>query len=281
MRRIKVAKQRVFDWYTFLVKKVLRGDVFNTKKVSLSFWADGPATQGSPFHVYALCGNWLDCPVTVDMKLKVTPKTFLRTKKQASRLIVPRRWRIPLGPGEMVLASARGYACSDCKPCTVTFEKAKVSKEGKGKCVLKRKGKSLGANFSPWGLLLLPLGFFVISWRYGGSLELPIKKDKAKTEDAPENLQEQNVSLQSIWSLAEPQRLDLTPVTAIFEEKERAESEAVIERLCREAYSRWCRRCRQDDELEIITSQAQPVEPSESEQTEPVSSIPVNVNWQQ
>jgi hypothetical protein len=147
--------------------------------------------------------------------------------------------------------------------------------------VLKRKGKSLGANFSPWGLLLLPLGFFVISWRYGGSLELPIKKDKAKTEDAPENLQEQNVSLQSIWSLAEPQRLDLTPVTAIFEEKERAESEAVIERLCREAYSRWCRRCRQDDELEIITSQAQPVEPSESEQTEPVSSIPVNVNWQQ
>jgi hypothetical protein len=281
MRRIKVAKRKVFDWYTFLVKKVLRGDIFNTKKVSLSFWADGPATQGSRFHVYALCGNWLDCPVTVDMKLKVTPKTFLRTKKQASRLIVPRRWRIPLGPGEMVLASARGYACSDCKPCTVTFEKAKVSKEGKGKCVLKRKGKSLGANFSPWGLLLLPLGFFVISWRYGGSLELPIKKDKAKTEDEPENLQEQSVSLHSIWSLAEPQRLDLTPVTAIFEEEDRAESEAVIERLCREAYSRWCRRCRQDDELEIVTSGVRPAEPSESEQTEAVSTIPVNVNWQE
>lgn len=276
-----MANVKLFDWYTFLTKKVFKYNVFNTKKVSLSFWADGPATQGSRFHVHALCGNWLDCPVTVDMRLKVTPKTFLRTKKQASRLMVPRRWQIPLGPGEMVLASARGYACSDSKPCTVTFEKAKVSKEGKGKCVLKRKGKALGANFSPWGLLLLPLGFFVISWRYGGSLELPIKKDKAKTEDAPENLQEQNVSLQPIWSLAEPQRLDLTPVTGIFEQEERARSEAVIERLCREAYSKWCRRNRQEDELEIVTSEARAAEPSESEQTEAVSTIPVNVNWQE
>lgn len=276
-----MAKQKVFDWYTFLTKKALKHDVFNTKKVSLSFWADGPARQASPFHIYALCANWLDCPVTVDMNMKVTPKTFLRTKKQAHKLIVPRQWHIPLGPGEIVLASASGYARCDCKPCTVTFAKAKVSKEGKGKCVLKRKGKSFGANFSPWGLLLLPLGFFVISWRYGGSLELPIKKDKTKTEDGPENLQEQNISLQSIWSLAGPQKLDLTPLTATFEQEERAESEATIERVCRGAYSKWCRKRGQDPHLEIVTSQAPAPEPSESEQTHPVSDVPVNVNWQQ
>lgn len=274
-----MAKHKIFDWYTFLAKKVLKYEVFNTKKVSLSFWSDGPVAQGSPFHVYALFGNSWDCPVTVDVQMKVTPKTFVRSKKQADKLVVPRQWHIPLGPGAVVLASARGYACFDCKPCTVTFAKAKVSKKGKGKCVLKRNGKPLGISVSPLGLLLLPLGFIVISWRCGASLELPVKKDKTKTEDKPEDLQQQNLLLQPIWSLAEAHKIDISPLAAVFGQEETTQFEAEIERVCREAYSKWCRKHGQNPDLEIVRSEALTSELMESEQADTVSAVPINVNW--
>jgi len=277
---IKVQKRKIFDWYKFLAKKVLKYKVFNTKKVSVTFWADRPISQGTDFRIHGLFGNSWDCPVAVDVRMKVTPKTFLHTKKQAEKLIVPHQWHIPLRPGEIILASAPGYACFDCKPCTLTFEKAKVSKEGKGKCVLKRRGKSLGTSVNPLGLLLLPLGFIIISWRCGASLELPIKKDKTKTEDEPKNLQQQNLILQPIWSLAEPHRLDLTPLATAFGSQDNVPSEAEIEKLCKEAYSKWCRRRSQNAELVIAAPEVSASEPSESEHTDMVSAVPINVNWQ-
>ena len=152
-----MANHKVFDWYKFLSKKIIKREVYNVKKVSLSFWADGPSTQGDQFNIYSLIGNGWDCPIRVNIRMKVAPKTLFGAKKKAQRLIAARQWEIPLGPGEIVLASAPGYACCDCKPCTVTFEKAKVSKEGKGKCVLKRRGKTMGVSVNPLGLLLLPL----------------------------------------------------------------------------------------------------------------------------
>ena len=275
-----MANHKLFDWYTFLSKKVLKSEVFNAKKVSLSFWADGPSTQGSPFYIYSLVGNGWDCPITVDMRMKVTPKTLFGTKKEANKVVSPRQWQIPLGPGEIVLASAPGYACSDCKPCTVTFEKAKVSKEGKGKCVLKRRGKSMGISVNPLGLLLLPLGFIVFSWRSGVSIELPVKKDKSKTEDRDEDLQEQNLLLKSIWSLAEPSRIDIRPLGAGFGQEETSQFEAGIEGLCRETYSKWCRKHGQDPDLEVVRSKAVTSDLlRESEQADMVSAIPVNANW--
>jgi hypothetical protein len=275
-----VANHKLFDWYTFLTKKVLKHDVFNTKKVSLSFWADGPATQGSPFHVYALLGNTWDCPITVDLCMKVTPKTFLGAKKKAKRLIVPRQWNVPLGAGEIVLASAPGYACFDCKPCTVKFEKAKVSKERKGKCMLKRRGKPMGFSVNLLGLLLLPLGFIVFSWRCGISIELPVKKDKSKTEDRDEDLQQQNLLLKPIWSLAEPGRIDIRPLGAAFGQEETSQFEAEIEGLCRDTYSKWCMKHGQDPDLEVVRSKALTSELlRESEQADMVSAIPVNANW--
>ena len=93
-----MANHKLFDWYTFLSKKVLKSEVFNAKKVSLSFWADGPSTQGSPFYIYSLVGNGWDCPITVDMRMKVTPKTLFGTKKEANKVVSPRQWQIPLGP---------------------------------------------------------------------------------------------------------------------------------------------------------------------------------------
>jgi len=274
-----MAKHKIFDWYTFLTKKVLKYEVFNSKNVSLSFWADGAVDQGNHFHVYTLCANSWDCPVTVDIKMKVTPKTFISTKKKANRLIVPRQWNISLGPGEIVLASASGYACFDCKPCTITFAKAKVSKEGKGKRVLKRRGKPLGVSVNPLGLLLLPLGFIVFSWRCGTSLELPVKKDKTKTEDKPEDLQQQNLLLQPIWSLAEANKVDISPLTAAFGQEEAAQFEAEIESLCRQAYSKWCRKHGQNPDLEIVRSAALTSDIGVSEQADTVSAVPINVNW--
>jgi hypothetical protein len=275
-----VANHKLFDWYGFLSKKVLKSEVFNAKNVSLSFWADGASTQGSPFCIYSLVGNGWDCPITVDMRMKVTPKTLLGTKKEANKVVSPRQWQIPLGPGEIVLASAAGYACCDCKPCTVTFEKAKVSKEGKGKCMLKRRGKSMGFSVNPLGLLLLPLGFVVISWRNGVSLELPVKKDKSKTEDRDEDLQEQNLLLKSIWSLEEPGRIDIRPLVVAFGQEETSRFEAEIEGLCRDAYSKWCGKHGQDPDLEVVRSKALTTELlRESEQEDVVTAIPVNANW--
>jgi len=275
-----VANHKLFDWYGFLAKNVLKSEVFNAKNVSLSFWADGPSTQGSPFCIYSLVGNGWDCPITVDMRMKVTPKTLLGTRKEANKLVSPRQWQIPLGPGEIVLASASGYACCDCKPCTVTFEKAKVSKESKGKCVLKRRGKTMGVSVNPLGLLLLPLGFVVISWRNGVSLGLPVKKDKSKTEDRDEDLQQQNLRLQSIWSLAEPGRIDIRPLGAAFGQKETSHFEAEIEGFCRDAYSKWCRKHGQEPDLEVVRTKALTSELlREGEQADTVSVIPVNANW--
>jgi hypothetical protein len=279
---IKVANYKLFDWYAFLSKKVLKSEVYNAKNVSLSFWADGPSTQGRSFCIYSLVGNGWDCPITVDIRMKVTPKTLLGTKKEANKVVAPRQWQIPLKPGEIVLASAPGYACCDCKPCTVTFKRAKVSKEGKGKCVLKRRGKTMGvsANVNPLSLLLLPLGFVVISWRNGASIELPVKKDKSKTEDRDEDLQEQNLLLKSIWSLAEPDRLDIRPLGAAFRKEETSHFEAEIEGLCRDAYSKWCRKHGQDPDLEVVSSKALTTELlRESEQEDMVTAIPVNANW--
>jgi hypothetical protein len=212
--------------------------------------------------------------------MKVTPKTLFGTKKAAKKVVAPRQWQIPLGPGEIVLASAPGYACCDCKPCTVTFEKAKISKEGKGKCVLRRRGKSMGFSVNPLGLLLLPLGFVVISWRSGISIELPVKKDKSKTEDRDGDLQQQNLLLKSIWSLAEPSRIDIRPLGTAFAQEETSQFEAGIEGLCRETYSKWCRKHGQNHELEIIRTKALTSELlRESEQAEMISAIPVNANW--
>ncbi len=264
----------------FLTKKVLKSEVFNIKKVSLSFWAKGASTQGSPFCIYSLVGNGWDCPITVDMRMKVAPKTLFGTKKEANKLVAPRQWQIPLGPGENVLASAPGYARCDCKPCTVIFEKAKVSKEGKGKCVLKRRGKSMGFSVNPLGLLLLPLGFVVISWRNGVSIGLPVKKDKSKTEDRDDDLQEQNLLLQSIWSLAEPGRIDIRPLGAIFGQEEMSQFEAEIEGLCRDIYSKWCRKHGQAPDLEVVRSKAPTSELlRENEQADMVPVIAVNANW--
>jgi len=125
----------------------------------------------------------------------------------------------------------------------------------------------------------LPLGFIVISWRCGASLELPIKKDKAKTEDRPEDLQQQNLLLQPIWSLAEPHKIDITPLAAAFGEEEAVQFEAEIERLCREAYSKWCRKHGQNPDLEIVRSEALTSELRESEQADTVPTVPINVNW--
>jgi len=275
-----VTNHKLFDWYEFLSKKVLKSDVFNVKKVSLSFWSDGPNFQGSPFHIYSLVGNGWDCPITVDMRMKVTPKTLFGTKKEANKLVAPRQWQIPLGPGEIVLASALGYACCDCKPCTVTFEKAKVSKEGKGKCVLKRRGKSMGFSVNPLGLLLLPLGFVVISWRNGVSIGLPVKKDKSKTEDRNEDLQEQNLLLQSIWSLAKPGRIDVRPLGSTLGQEGMSKFEAEIEGLCVDTYSKWCRKNGQAPDLEVVRSKTPASEElMESEQADMVPVIPVNANW--
>lgn len=275
-----MANHKLFDWYGFLSKKVLKSEVFNAKNVSLSFWADGPSTQGSPFCIYTLIGNGWDCPITVDIRMKVTPKTLIGMKKKAKRFIAPREWNIPLRPGEIILASAPGYACFDSKPCTVTFKKAKVSREGKGKCVLKRRGKSMDFSVNPLGLLLLPLGFVVISWRCGVSLELPVKKDKSKTEDRDEDLQEQNLLLKSIWSLEEPGRIDIRPLGAVFGQEETSRFEAEIEGLCRDAYSKWCRKHGQEADLEVVRSKALTSELlRESEKEDMVTAVPVNANW--
>jgi hypothetical protein len=274
-------RRKIFDWYTFLTKKALKYNVFKYNKVFMAFWADGPISRGTSFCVHGLFGNSWDCPVTLDIQMKVTPKTFFCTTKQAEKLVVPRQWHVPLRPGEIVLVSAPGYACFDCKPCKLTFEKAKVSKEGKGKCAFRRSGKSLGFSVSPLGLLLLPLGFIVISWHYGASLELPIKKDKTKTQDDTANLQQKNLLINSIWSLAEPNTLDLSRLSTMLGPRNKVHSEAEIKRLCEQAYSKWCRKRRQNPELVIVTSQASVSQPDETERMDIVSAVPVNANWQE
>ncbi|MHC4619914.1 MAG: hypothetical protein ACYTEQ_19380, partial [Planctomycetota bacterium] len=154
-----------------------------------------------------------------------------------------------------------------------------VSKEGKGKRIFKRKGKSMGFSMNPVGLLLLPLGFIVISWSNGAGLEIPVRKDKTKTEDDPANLEQRGLSLQSVWSPAERERLDLTALIDAYGWHDNVEYGAEVERLCQEAYGKWCRRRGLEGELEIITSGQAASEGTERECTEPVVSVPVNYNW--
>lgn len=275
-----MAKEQTFDWYSFLAKKVFKCKPFKIKQVFVTFRVDGPVCQGDGFHIRAFVGNSWDCPVRVRMNLTVTPNTLMRTKKQAEKLVVVRQWEIPLRAGEIVLASAPAYACFDCKPCSISFTKAKVSKEGKGKRIFKRKGKSMGFSMNPVGLLLLPLGFVVISWSNGAGLEIPVRKDKTRTEDDPANLQQRDLSLQSVWSLAERERLDLTALIDAYGWHDNMQYKAEIERLCQEAYGKWCRRRGLKGELEIITSGRVTSEAGEREYTEPVGSVAVNYNWE-
>jgi hypothetical protein len=158
--------------------------------------------------------------------------------------------------------------------------KAKVSKEGKGKRIFKRKGKSLGGSVNPLGLLFLPFGFIVIGWSKGAQLELAVRKDEMKTEDRVEDMQHQDLVVPPVWSPAEPRRLDLGPLVAACAQSDREQFKTETERLCREAYSKWCRRHRQEPGLEIITEEAATSAPDETEYTEPVLSVAVNENWQ-
>lgn len=275
-----MAKDEIFDWYTFLAKKVLKYPIFDAKKVLMTFWADERVSQGSRFHIHALLANSWDCPVTVDVQVKVTAKTLIATKKKADKLILLRQWHPALGPGEIAMASAPGYACFDCKPCSLSFMKAKVSKEGKGKRMFKRKGKSLGGSVNPLGLLFLPFGFIVIGWSHGAQLELAVRKDEMKTEDRVEDMQQQDLLVQPVWSPAKRHRLELSPLVAACAHSDREQFKTETERLCREAYSKWCRKYRQDPGLEIVTGEAATSVPDETEYTEPVLSVPVNENWE-
>jgi len=93
-------------------------------------------------------------------------------------------------------------------------------------------------------------------------------------------LQQQNLRLQSIWSLAEPGRIDIRPLGAAFGQKETSHFEAEIEGFCRDAYSKWCRKHGQEPDLEVVRTKALTSELlREGEQADTVSVIPVNANW--
>jgi len=277
-----MAKYKHFDWYTFLAKKVLRCDIFEKKKIFMSFWIDEDLSQGSSFVIHALFANSWDCPATIDLRLKVTSKTFITTKKQANKLIVPRNWHIPLQAGEIILASIPGYASFDCKPSSISFSKAKVSKEGKGKCIFKRDGKSLGESVNPLGFLFLPFGFILISISSGASLKVSVRKDKTKTQDETENLQLREPVLKSIWSPAQPFKLDLIPLIAAYKHPDNVlfdNGSMGIEKLCQQAHSKWCHKNRIDSDLKIITSEDITSVAEEDEGENVVEAVPVNYNW--
>jgi len=271
-------KHKHFDWYTFLAKKVLRCDIFGKKKFFMSFWIDEDLSQGSPFVIHALFANSWDCSATIDLRLKVKSKTFISTKKQANKLIVPRNWHIPLQAGEIILASIPGYASFDCKPSSISFSKAKVSKEGKGKCIFKREGKSLGESVNPLGFLFLPFGFILISTSSGASLKLSIQKDKTKTKDKPDNLRPKNLMLQSIWTPDQPFKLDLTYLIAACAQLDGRHFNTDIERLCREAHSKWSRKHKDNADIVIITSEDTPSVAEEDEGKNVIETVPVNYN---
>jgi hypothetical protein len=247
-----MAKEKLFDWYSFLTKKILKCEIFEMKKnVCISLWADRDISQGEPFNVHALFANPWDCPVTVDLRLKVTPKTFLATKKQAGKLVLPRQWQIQLSPAETALVTAKGYACFDCKNCSISFSKARVSKQGKGNQMHKRRGKPFGASFNPLGLLLLPLGFIVISWNQGVSLMLKVRSDKQKKQDNFENIQPGLVP-QSLWSLDEPDKLHLAPLIDAYFKDIDEETKAAVKSRCVEAFTQWAQKHQYDASLNVL-----------------------------
>jgi hypothetical protein len=247
-----MVKEELFDWYSFLTKNILRCQIFEMKKnVCMSLWADTEISQGEHFNVHALFANPWDCSVSLDLNLQVTPRTFLGAKKQAGKLLLPRQWQIQLSPAETALVTAKGYACFDCKSCSISFSKAKVSKQGMGNKIYKRRGKPFGASVNPLGLLLLPLGFYVISWNQGVSLMLKVRGDKQKKQDNLENIQPGLVA-QSLWSLAEPDKLHLAPLIDAYFKDIDEQTKAAVKSRCVEAFRQWAQQHQYDAPLNVL-----------------------------
>ncbi len=247
-----MAKEKLFDWYTLLLKKFLKCKVFNIKKVFVSFWADKQISQAEHFNVHALFANSWDCHVTVNLSVKVSPKVLFAAKKKAERLILPRKWQIDLAPAEIALVTAPGYASFNCTPCAISFKKDGVSRQEDSRYILKRKGKAIGGSFNPLGLLLLPLGFVVISFNQGAILQLAIRKNKQILQDNPQDLQTHDLIAQSIWSIDEPDKLNITPLLDTYYPSADEQFKTNIKQKCFAAYSNWAKKHKPDPSLEVL-----------------------------
>ncbi len=107
------------------------------------------------------------------------------------------------------------------------------------------------AKFNPLGLLLLPLGFIVISWNQGASLMLKVRRDKLREQDNVENVQPEVIP-QSLWSLAEPDKLQLAPLIDAFFKDVDEQTKAAIKNRCVEAFTTWAQKHRPDASLDTL-----------------------------
>ena len=243
-----MAKEKLFDWFNFLNKKILKSTVFHIKKnICMSLWADKNISIGESFDINALIANPWNCPVNIDLDLKVTPYTFFATKKKAEKLVFPRQWRIQLSPCEIAHIKFKGYTHIGCKTSTISFNKARISKQGKGKQLFKYQGKSLCPTINFLGFLLLPFGWLVISWNKGASIKLKVSKDKMKMQDIAENIPKPEIEYKTIWSFEKPDELNLTPLLDAYFKNDNYDIKTNIENMCNEAFSKWSQKYRKED----------------------------------
>ncbi|MBN1764797.1 MAG: hypothetical protein JW860_06030 [Sedimentisphaerales bacterium] len=248
-----LARDRLFDWHTFLCKKILKQDIYDVKKIAVAFWVSGDLVQGGVFAIYALCANPWDFPVELIIKPKTTPKAFITHKNQAKKLIMKRDWLIPLAPGQISLVMIPAYATSRCKPFSVSFPAIKINKMGNGKRVFRRRGKSLNSSlgYLLLTLLFLPLGilFFTSS---EASIKIPVRKNKTAPQEDPDDFIPEAVQTFPMWSLEDPLRLDLSPLIYAQGLEKNDEYITELTSRCRNAYIDWAIKYDQKQDLEVV-----------------------------
>lgn len=241
-------RQRAFDWYGFLGKKLLRFERFDADGVVVNFSVSGEMRQGGTLQVHFLLRNSWTCPVRARFQVRIRGNCVWRPGRAGEKIAFPREFNVGMRPGEIVKLSIPGHVASDCKRCILDGLKVKVRKEGKGKRLFGRKDRPLKAGMGPLNLLLLPFG--ILSWSGGPRLDLPIQKYPEAGCEPRENQRDPGAKRFSLWSLDRPSFLDLRPCFSQSPERDSLAMEEIRE-FCVRKYQAWAARKGAELELEV------------------------------